>query len=352
MPRSTWFAVRRELPARRSALLAVCSFILPLALWSAISYVPWLWHPLMLVTDAGGSTAYNVGMRVPKDGFAEENARLLADGKAVVVGQAANPVFLPAPHAVALAAWKAFTAEPRKGDKSLGQALLHSIGIIAWGFGIAALIGVPLGIACGVWAASSRLFEPVVDFVRYMPPPTFGALALAILGIDDEPKIAIIVIGILFNLILVVANTTRQVDQGLLEAAQTLGARNRSLVTRVVIPAALPNLYNDLRIFLGVGWTYLTIAEMVGASSGISQFINQQGKYRNYDNVFAGIAVIGMVGLITDQVLAFAGRFLFPWTGKSNGTVASAAWRGLWWLPVTLVRLVTRTRQPRLGSTP
>ncbi len=344
MARSSWFAVRRDLSPRRSALLTALSFLIPLGLWSLISYTPWIWHPLMVVTEPGESTAFSAGMRVPKAAYAEENAKLVADGKQPLSGTPANPVFLPAPHQVATAAWRAFTAEPRRGDKSLGQSLWHSITIILWGFGIAAGIGVPLGIACGVWAFSSRLVEPVIDFVRYMPPPTFGALALAILGIDDEPKVAIIVIGIFFNLTLVTANTTRQVDRGLIEAAQTLGAGNRRLVTRVVVPAVLPNLYNDLRIALGVGWTYLTIAEMVGAGSGISLFINQQGKYRNYDNVFAGIVVIGIVGLITDQVLAFAGRFLFPWTGTQNGAISSALWRAVWWAPRTAWTLATRRR--------
>ena len=331
-PRSPWFAVRRDLSGGRTTFLTVLSFLVPLGLWCAISYVPGLWQPQMRVTSAGGSETFDLGMRVPKAQFSEENADLVAAGKAPAVGEPCNPVFLPAPHEVGKAMYKAFVTPPKsKGDKWLHEALLHSISIIAWGFGIAALIGVPLGIACGVWAASSRLVEPVVDFLRYMPPPTFGALALAILGINDEPKVAIIVIGILFNMILVVANTTRQVDRGLLEAASTLGARDRQLVTRVVVPAILPTLWNDLRIFIGVGWTYLTVAEMVGASSGISLFINQQGKYRNYDNVFAGIILIGMIGLVTDQILAFLGRVLFPWTGAEPGPLTAACRRLFRW---------------------
>ena len=328
-----------------SAVLKALSFILPLLAWCAISYLPWLWHPLVRVDEAGGSSFLQPGMRMERGAFAAENARLTSAGLPVAKGIAANPVFLPAPHEVAVALYTAFTAEPRRGERRLHESLAHSIGIIAMGFAIACTVGVPLGVACGVWPSASRLIEPFVDFVRYMPPPTFGALALAVLGINDEPKVAIIVIGILFNLILVVANTTRQVDRNLIEAAQTLGAGNRRLVTRVVIPAILPNLYNDLRIFLGVGWTYLTIAEMVGASSGISLFINQQGKYRNYDNVFAGIAVIGLVGLITDQLLAFLGRFLFPWQGHANGRAAITVWRLLVWAPAGAWRLLGRRRR-------
>jgi NitT/TauT family transport system permease protein len=112
----------------------------------------------------------------------------------------------------------------------------------------------------------------------------------------------------------VVANTTRQLDRALIEAAQTLGASDRRLLTRVVVPGIVPNLYTDLRVLLGWAWTYLIVAELIGASSGISWYINQQGKYRAYDNVFAGIIIIGLIGLVTDQALAWLGRRLFPWS--------------------------------------
>ena len=344
--RRRWSAVGREPSASSAGVLKALSFALPLLAWCAISYVPWLWHPLVRVTEVGGSTFLQAGMRMDKQAYADENARLAAAGLPLADGRPANPVFLPAPHDVGRALYTAFTAEPRRGEKRLHESLLHSISIIASGFAIAAVIGVPLGLACGVWPVAARLIEPCIDFVRYMPPPVFGALALAVLGINDEPKIAIIVIGIFFNLILVVANTTRLVDRNLIEAAQTLGCSNRWLVTRVVIPAVLPNLYNDLRILLGVGWCYLTVAEMIGASSGISLFINQQGKYRNYDNVFAGIVVIGLVGLITDQLLAFLGRFLFPWQGRGNGRAATALWRTLIWVPNGAWRLVAGRQTP------
>ena len=146
-----------------------------------------------------------------------------------------------------------------------------------------------------------------------MPAPAFGALMVAIFGIYQEPKIAIVFIGTFFQQVLVVANTVRKVDPALLEAAQTLGARPRNLVWRVIVPASLPDLYNDLRILLGWAWTYLIVAEVVGISSGITFFINQQAKYRNFDNVYAAILIIGFAGLVPDQVLAFVGQRLFAW---------------------------------------
>jgi len=313
---SSWLAIRKELPGRRPTVLKAMAFVLPLVVWSAVSYLPFLWHPMMKVTDPGGSGFLQVGDRLPKAEFAAENSRLTAGGGRPAAGVPANPIFLPAPHEVARALYTGFTNEPvRPGEPWLHQSLGHSVRIIFWGFTLAALIGVPLGLLCGTFGLFSRLVEPFTDFIRYMPAPAFGALAVAVLGIADAPKVAIIFIGTYFQMVLVVANTTRQFDASLIEAAQTLGARRSKLLTRVIVPGILPNLYNDLRILLGWAWTYLIVAELIGATSGISYFIQQQGKYRNYDKVFAGIIVIGVVGLVTDQVLAYLARHLFPWQG-------------------------------------
>ena len=130
------------------------------------------------------------------------------------------------------------------------------------------LIGVPLGILCGAFPAVGRLTEPFIEFFRYLPAPAFGALAVAVLGIDDAPKIAIIFIGTFFQQVLIVANTTRRIDPALLEAAQTLGASRRALLTKVVLPGIVVDLYTDMRILLGWAWTYLIVAELIGVSSG------------------------------------------------------------------------------------
>lgn len=162
-------------------------------------------------------------------------------------------------------------------------------------------------------ACHARLIEPSVDFFRYLPAPAFGALAVAILGIYDAPKIAIIVIGTLFQQILVIANTTRKLDFALIEAARTLGARGLRLLFRVVIPGILPDLYRDQRILLGWAWTYLIVAELIGTSSGITWFITQQARYQHFDNVYAAMALIGIVGLGTDMVLGLLARKFFTW---------------------------------------
>jgi NitT/TauT family transport system permease protein len=118
-----------------------------------------------------------------------------------------------------------------------------------------------------------------------------------------------------------VANTTRKLDLGLLEAAQTLGASRKQLLFKVVVPGIAVDLYTDTRILLGWAWTYLIVAELVGTTTGITYFINQQARYRNYPNVYAGIMLIGLIGLASDLILARLGQRLFPWQPASRVSV-------------------------------
>lgn len=303
-----------DMPPAWQGVCVWLSFLLPLVVWCAVSYVPFLWHPLVKITEPGGVSYFRPDTLVERKVFAAENDKMRAAGLPLAEGVRANPIFLPAPHEVATALYKSFTTPPRrKGEPWLHESLWHSIQIIFWGFFWSSVFGVPLGILCGTFKPVARLTEPVVDFTRYMPAPVFGALAVAVLGIYDAPKIAIIFIGTFFQQVLVIANTTRKLDTSLVEAAQTLGANRAQILFRVVVPGVAVDLYNDMRILLGWAWTYLIVAEYIGASSGITYFINQQAKYRIYDNVFAAILIIGVIGFVTDRVLDALGHRLFPW---------------------------------------
>jgi NitT/TauT family transport system permease protein len=309
-----WFAPFKGLPITNTGFLTWFSFLLPILVWAIISYVPFVWHPLVRIADKGDVSYFTRDALVERKTFNAENAKLLQTGGRIATGTPANPVFLPAPHEVAVSLYKSFTIPPRrKGEKWLHESLWQSIQVIFWGFTLSSLVGVPLGILSGVFSLFSKLTEPIIDFIRYMPAPAFGALAVAVLGIYDPPKVAIIFIGTFFQQVLVVANTTRKLDTSLVEAAQTLGATRRQILGRVVIPGIAVDLYNDMRILLGWAWTYLIVAEYIGASSGITYFINQQAKYRIYDNVFAAIIIIGIIGFTTDRILDWIGARLFPW---------------------------------------
>ena len=313
--RRIYIGAPKPLSPRRRALFAVLSFLLPLLLWSAMSYVPFLWHPFVAISDPGAVDYLEKGMRLDRATFDTEVASAAANHTAPPRGTPANPVYLPAPHEVALALWDNIVHPPTEGEAiRMPQSLWHSIQVIFWGFVISSALGVPLGIACGASPTAARLIEPFTEFVRYMPAPAFGALMVAILGIYDGPKIAIIVIGTFFQQVLVIANTVKRIDGLLVEAALTLGSRNFGLVSRVIVPSVLPQIFRDQRILLGWAWTYLIVAELIGTSSGITFFITQQARYQHFANVYAGILVIGFVGIGTDIVLAILGRRLFPWS--------------------------------------
>ncbi|MGN6370749.1 MAG: ABC transporter permease subunit [Phycisphaerae bacterium] len=320
--RVSWLAIRKDFPAGRSFVLKVCAFLIPLAVWAVVSYVPWIWHPQMRVVTVGDSY-YQAGDLVDKSDFKAANADLTSDHKVVATGVPANPIFLPAPDLVARAFVKAFDTAPyNRGDPWLHQEIFSSIKVIFWGFLLSAVIGVPLGVICGTFRLFSLLIEPFVDFIRYMPAPAFGALCVAILGIEQAPKIAIIFIGTFFQMVLVISNTTRLLDGSLLEAAQTLGAKKVSLVTKVIIPGILPNLYNDMRILLGWAWTYLIIGELIGSMSGITRFIYNNGRHFHFENVYAAVIMIGIIGFATDQFLGLIGGVLFPWQNQGSNVVA------------------------------
>ena len=309
-----WFAVRQALTKKQVTTLTLLSFFLPILLWSLVSYVPFLWHPKVEIVESGSITWLKPGMLVDQEVFAEQQRLATEQESALPQGTGANPIYLPAPHEVAIAFYAAFATEPtRSSEQWLHESLWHSIQIIFWGFTLSSLIGVPLGVLCGTYVAISRLHEPFIEFFRYLPAPAFGALAVAILGIHDGPKIAIIFIGTFFQQVLIIANTTRKLDVALVEAALTLGAKKFQLLFRVVIPGILPDLYRDQRILLGWAWTYLIVAELIGTSSGITWFITQQARYKNFDNVYAAIIMIGIIGVVSDILLAKLGKRLFPW---------------------------------------
>jgi NitT/TauT family transport system permease protein len=316
---SRWLPGRAGLTPRQRTLLGISSFLLPLLLWGLVSYVPFVWHPKVNITTPGGVDYFQAGMLVDKDVFHQESARMRAGGAAEPAGEPANPIYLPAPHQVALAFYTSFTKPPAQKDAPwLHESLWHSITIIFWGFLLSSLVGVPLGILTGTYAVLARLNEPFIEFFRYLPAPAFGALAVAVLGIYDGPKIAVIVIGTFFQQVLVIANTARKLDATILEAAMTLGTRGPRLLTKVVLPGILPDLYRDQRILLGWAWTYLIVAELIGTSTGITWFITQQARYQHFDSVYAAIMMIGIIGFGVDLLLARLGRRMFPWDPALN----------------------------------
>ena len=137
----TWFTVRQELSPSRRRVIRWLSFLLPLLIWCAVSYVPFIWHPVVHVQNPGEVDYFQEDMLIEKALFNEELANMQSQGKLVPQGYAANPIYLPAPHEVAKAFYTAFTTPPVQKDALwLHQSLWQSIQVIFWGFFISSLI--------------------------------------------------------------------------------------------------------------------------------------------------------------------------------------------------------------------
>jgi len=195
--------------------------------------------------------------------------------------------------------------------------LVSDVGIscfrVVTGWALSALVALPLGLYIGTFRVIQALFEPLTDFVRYMPAVAFIPLVMLWVGIDEGAKIAIIFIGTFFQMVLMVAEDVRRVPMAQIEAAQTLGATRREIIEEVIIPSAKPALLDTLRITMGWAWTYLVVAELVAANSGLGFAIVKAQRFLQTDKIFAGILLIGLIGLGFDQAFRLAHRAAFPW---------------------------------------
>lgn len=215
-------------------------------------------------------------------------------------------LFLPSPGAVV----HSFVDWTYNG---LSDDTLISIYRVVMGFVIAAVIGVPLGIYIGAYKWFEALLQPINDFVRYMPASAFIPLVLLWVGIGEGSKIAIIFIGVIFQIIVMVADAVRRVPENYLEVAYTMGATQGEVLGLVIWRSVLPELLDILRINMGWAWTYLVVAEMVAANSGLGFQILQSQRFLNTPKIFVGIFVIGLIGLLFDLAFRWIYRVVFPW---------------------------------------
>ncbi len=217
---------------------------------------------------------------------------------------------------------KTFLADPLQMVKS-GYTLLTEMGfakdiaMTVWrvlgGFLIAAAFALPLGVLMGAYKPIEAFFEPFVSFARYLPASAFIPLLILWVGIGEAQKLSVIFIGSFFQLVLMIAVTVGNTRRDLVEAAYTLGSSDSSLVKRVLIPGAAPEIAETLRMVLGWAWTYVIVAELIGASSGIGHMITDSQALLATDQIIFGIIVIGLIGLASDLFFKWLNRRLFPW---------------------------------------
>ncbi len=177
------------------------------------------------------------------------------------------------------------------------------------------LLSVIMAIPIGIWMSSYRIvgaaLEPIVDFIRYLPVPALVPLLIIWFGIGEASKIAVLFMGTFFQLALLIADDTKRVPREFIEIGFTLGARPRHITRDIVLRSMLPSMVDNLRITLGWCWTWIIVAEIVAANSGIGHVIWSMRRFVRTPEVMAGILTVGIIGLATDQLIRFLHRRYF-----------------------------------------
>lgn len=218
-----------------------------------------------------------------------------------------KPLFLPSPADVI----SEFLSVLKSGD--LLENTWISIYRILIGFILAVILAIPIGILVGSFKIYESIFQPIAEFVRYMPVPAFLPLIMVWVGIGEGAKITVVFLGTYFQLMLMVADVIRDIPIDLLNSAYTLGATKRQIITKVILPAMGPRTLDACRMMFGSAWTYLVVAELVAASSGLGFSILNAQRFLQTSYMFVGILVIGILGFISDRLFVFAGKKIFAW---------------------------------------
>ncbi len=205
--------------------------------------------------------------------------------------------FLPLPQEVIAALWRMLTETDFIVDIGISVARV-------WGaFTLSVIMAVPLGIWMSSYRIVGALIEPVVDFIRYLPVPALVPLLIIWFGIGEASKIAVLWMGTFFQLVLLIADDAKRIPREYIEIGYTLGARPTQITRDIVFRAMLPNMVDNLRITLGWCWTWIIVAEIVAANSGIGHAIWSMRRFLKTPEVMAGILTVGIIGLATDQLV-------------------------------------------------
>jgi NitT/TauT family transport system permease protein len=218
-----------------------------------------------------------------------------------------KPMYLPTPSSV----WQAIGDMYRDG--SLWTNIGFSVYRIMVGWAISAIVALPIGMMTATSKKIKAIFQPITEFARYLPVTALVPLTIIYTGIGEEQKFTIIFLGTFFQLILMVNDAVSGVDKKLINAAKTLGTNKFQMYTKVIFPAALPNIMDSFRLTIGWAWTYLVVAEMISADSGLGYMILKAQRFVATDRVFAGLILIGLIGLLTDYLFRLLTKLIVPW---------------------------------------
>jgi sulfonate transport system permease protein len=221
--------------------------------------------------------------------------------------------FLPSPTALVATLRELI----QNGD--LTEALTISLQRVMLGFAIGAVIGAGFALISGLFLIGEDLVDAPVQMIRTMPWAGLIPLLIVWLGIDEEPKIALVALAVFFPIYINVFAGIRNVDQSLVEVGRVLGLRRSGLIRHVIIPGALPNTLVGLRYALGAAWLALVFAEQVNSQAGIGYLITHAREIYRTDIIIVCLAIYALLGLGADSIVRFLERRLLVWRPTFNG---------------------------------
>lgn len=223
-----------------------------------------------------------------------------------------KPVFLPRPSEVVR------TAVELAEEGSLSRHSIASISRIFWGFLLTIALAFPIGAAMGLSQSGRKLFQPLNSLLRYMPFPAFVPLLILWFGIGTQTQISVIFVGTFFQLTVLIQDAFSDIHEEYLETARSLSFSRTRMFLLVRLPAAANQCYDAIRVGIGWAWTCLIVAEMVGADDGLGHMIIVGQRFLKTPQVFVGIFVIGLLGLLMDSLLRMLRPVLIPWTSQTR----------------------------------
>lgn len=200
-----------------------------------------------------------------------------------------------------------------RSEGTLWGDLSASTERILWGYSASFVIGAAIGLAVGSFRSAEAFVEPQLGFLRYIPASALTPLLLIWLGIDEAPKLALILIGTVFYNALMVADVVRAVPSPLINAAYTMGAGRFTVLRRVIVPHSWPGMLDVARINLAAGWLMLVVAELLAANEGLAFRIVRAQRFRRIDRMFALLLVFGLIGAASDLFLRWLRNRTSPW---------------------------------------
>lgn len=222
-----------------------------------------------------------------------------------------SPVFLPSPPVVAAAFGTLFTTG--FVDSTLLEHLAASLGRVLGALAVSLSLGIPVGLLIALSRVGRGVLDPIVEFLRPLPPLAYLPLIIIWVGIGEASKVTVIALSMLPPIILSTSAGVKAVPKDFVNAARAFGATRTQVLTRVLLPASVPSILTGIRIALGTGWSTLVAAELVAATRGLGFMIQSAAQFLVTDIVIAGIVVIAIIAFALEWLARLIERRFVPW---------------------------------------